>query len=78
VTHDLAMSLDGKILYGLDDPALAGGAKAIRCRPCKWTAARWCSWLCVVLTLSAEPDGVRWPHRALTGRPGVRAGQGPQ
>ena len=34
VTHDLAMSLDGKILYGLDDPA-SGGAKAIRCRSCR-------------------------------------------
>jgi hypothetical protein len=34
VTHDLAMSLDGKILYGLDDPALSGGAKAIRYPAC--------------------------------------------
>lgn len=34
VTHDLAMSLDGEILYGLDDPARSGGAKAIRCPAC--------------------------------------------
>lgn len=41
MTHDLAMSLDGKILYGLDDPALSGGAKAIRCPAT--TVSRWAS-----------------------------------
>ena len=30
VTHDLAMSQDGTILYGLDDPTITGGARAIR------------------------------------------------
>ena len=53
VTHDLAMSLDGEILYGLDDPALSGGAKAIRYAATSASGLR-------VRTAVVELEGVGW------------------